>query len=320
MLATLDGITGGRVGWNVVTGHAGADFQALGIEQPKHDERYDRGDEYIEICYRLWDAFPHEALVLDKKTGVCVDFDKLRKVDYDGKYYKCHAYPIAPCSKQGRPLIFQAGQSGRGMQFAAMHSDAIYSLQPRVGTMERHMAGIRAAFKQHAPGRVPRVFYGVQPFLGGTEAEARRRHKEIHENVPIDLALNRLSALIGFDLSGHELDKPLEDITTEGGRGIFAALRDSIEGRTATLREAALFYAVSVGMPQVVGTPAQIADWIENTWRVTGCYGFGISSVINPLITEEFIDHVIPILRKRGLVRTAYAGTTFRENLLQQAG
>jgi alkanesulfonate monooxygenase SsuD/methylene tetrahydromethanopterin reductase-like flavin-dependent oxidoreductase (luciferase family) len=224
------------------------------------------------------------------------------------------------CSPQGRPLIFQAGQSGRGMKFAALNSDAIYSLQPRVGAMEKHMENVRATFRQYAPDRTPRVFFGVQPFLGGTEADAKRRHNEIQENAPIDLAVDRLSALVGIDFNGYDLDKPLEDVSTEGGRGLIAALRNSIEGRIPTLREVALFYAISVGMPQFVGTPEQLADWLENTWRKTGCYGFGISSVINPLCMEEFANHVVPILQRRGLMRAAYAGTTFRENLLQQEG
>jgi alkanesulfonate monooxygenase SsuD/methylene tetrahydromethanopterin reductase-like flavin-dependent oxidoreductase (luciferase family) len=241
-------------------------------------------------------------------------------VAFDGKYYKCHAYPVTMCSQQGRPLIFQAGQSGRGMRFAAAHSDAIYSLQGRVGSMEKHMAALRATYREVAPGRTPRVFYGVQPFLGGTEEEARRRHAEIQRNAPIDLAIDRLSALVGYDFSRHDPDEPLEDVETEGGRGLFAALRDFVEGRIPTLREVALFYAISVGMPQFVGTPEQMADWLEATWRRTGCHGFGISAVINPLCMEEFVDQVIPILRKRGLVRQAYAGTTFRENLLQENG
>jgi FMN-dependent oxidoreductase (nitrilotriacetate monooxygenase family) len=319
-LGALDNISGGRIGWNVVMSHIGSDFRALGMDSPDHDSRYDRAEEYMEICYRLWDAFPRDALRLDKASGQSVDMSRIRKVDFRGEYYRCQAWPIVPCSPQGRPVIYQAGQSGRGMQFGAKHGEAIYSLQPRAELMKDYVSRIRATAERDGHGRTPRVFFGIQPYIGGTEAEARRRYEELRDNVPIDLAVSRLSALAGIDLSQFDLDSELDGLTTQAGQGLLTALMRLTEGRSSTIREIAMRYGMSVGMPLFAGTPEQVADWIENLWRETGCYGFGISPTINPLSMEEFVGEVVPILRKRGLIRQNYAGTTFRENLLQQEG
>jgi long-chain alkane monooxygenase len=314
-LATLDNLSGGRIGWNVVTSMVGSDFSALGMDQPGHNIRYEMADEYMKICYLLWDAFPHDALKLEKESGIAVDLNKIKHVDYSGHYYSCKTYPVASCSPQGRPLIFQAGQSERGMEFAARHAEAIYSLQARVETMQKFVSQVEAAARLAGAPR-PRVMFGIQPFLGGTEEQARRRFEDLRESVPIDAALNRLSGMIGANLGARDLDKPLEAFETQASRGLLAATVESMEGRQPTVREAAIHWGMAVGMAQCVGTPEQIADWIEDLWRKTNCHGFGISGNIMPLSANEFVDNVVPILQKRGLMRTEYTGATFRENLL----
>jgi FMN-dependent oxidoreductase (nitrilotriacetate monooxygenase family) len=318
-MTTLDNLTGGRVGWNVVTSHQKSDHQALGFTQPAHDDRYDQAEEYLEICYRLWDGFPREAVIVDKSSGTFIDTGKIRKVEYEGRYYSCHAYPVTPCSPQGRPLIFQAGQSGRGMLFATKHADAIYALQPNIEFMKKFMSQVRSAAAQNGKTIQPKVFFGVQPFLGGTEEEARRRYEELRDNVRLETALNRLSGMIGVDLSEYDLDGPLQNFETEASRGLLAATLGSMEGRSPTIREAAIHWGMAIGMmPQFIGSPEQVADRIEEFWRESGAYGMSISPTVSPLSVEEFVDQVVPILQKRGLIRTEYAGSTYRENLLQQ--
>jgi alkanesulfonate monooxygenase SsuD/methylene tetrahydromethanopterin reductase-like flavin-dependent oxidoreductase (luciferase family) len=292
----------------------------LGCHLSEHDSRYDAGDEYIEICNRLWDGFPRDAVVMDKVRGVFVDAEKVRRVDFEGRYYRCQGYPVVMCSPQGRPLIFQAGQSSRGIRFGVTHGDALYAIQSRPETMLAHMTAIRASAAAIGLPKPPPVFFGIQPHIAPTEKEARRIYEELRAGVPVDIAIANLSALVGADLSQIDPDASLESLTTNAGRGLLAALQNSRDGGVPTVREAALQYAMSAGMPQFVGDPEQVANWIESLWTRVGCHGFAISSTISPASTIIFADEVVPILQRRGLVRRAYAGTTFRENLLQQDG
>lgn len=315
-LGTVDNLSGGRLAWNVVTSYLDSDFKALGLERPEHDSRYDQADEYMEIAYRLWDAFPRDAVIRDKASGRYIDPSKVQRVQYTGKYHSCDALPVVVSSPQGRPLIFQAGASGRGMQFAATHADAVFALQPRVA-METYVADTRAAAEQ--VGRPhPRVFFGVQPYVGSTEEEAEQRLAELKERIPIGAALGRLGNLLGREFSEADLDKPLEIAETQASQGWLTAVENWTKDRTPTLREMVLDLAVSPMTPRIVGTPEQVADTLEDWWRNTGCYGFTISPNVMPDSVETFVDHVVPILQQRGLMRTGYAGPTYRENLLQQ--
>lgn len=317
-LTTLDNLTGGRLAWNVVTSHMKSDHEALGLTQAEHDNRYDQAEEYLEICYRLWDGFPRDAVLADKQNRMFVDADKITKVDYVGKYYSCRAYPVTPCSPQGRPLIFQAGQSGRGMQFATKHADAIYALQPNLEAMVKFLSQVRVAAVDNGRSEEPKVYFGIQPFLGGTEEEARRNYEDLRENIPIETGLGRLSGMIGLNLSKLDLDSPLEQFETDGSRGLLTATLEAFPGRSPTIREAARHWGMAIGMmPQFIGTPEQAADWIEDLWRRSGAFGFSISPTISPPSVEDFVDQVIPILRRRGLARIDYAGTTYRANLQQ---
>lgn len=314
-IGTIDNLSGGRVAWNVVTSYLESDFKAVGLERPLHDARYDQADEYIEICYRLWDAFPREAMVKDRARGVYIDTSKIRKVEYKGKYYNCEAWPVMVCSPQGRPLIFQAGASGRGMQYAATHADAVYALQPPAA-MNGYVAKVREAMALQ--GRAdPKVYFGIQPYVGSTEEEARSKLRDLEDKVPLGAALSRLGGLLGAQFKEEDLDEPFQPRNSQASQGWVAAVQRWDSTRPPTVREMALHVAISPLTPQIVGTPEQVADRIEAWWRDTGCYGFAISPHVTPGSTEDFVDQVVPILQKRGLMRTEYAGTTYRENLEQ---
>lgn len=270
----------------------------------------------MEVAYRLWDSFPADAVLVDKEAKRTIDPDRIKPVRYKGQYYSCDTLPVIPCSPQGRPLIFQAGASGRGMQFAATHADAVFALQPRVA-MKEYVANTRA--RADAIGRPhPRVFFGVQPYVGSTEAEAEQLVEELKSRISLDLALIRLGAILGRDFSNDDPDRPMEISETQASQGWMAAVERWTKGRSPTLREMALDLALSPMCPRIVGTPEQVADTLEEWWRDTGCYGFMFSPAVMPASLDAFVDHVVPILQRRGLMRTEYAGTTYRENLLQQ--
>jgi FMN-dependent oxidoreductase (nitrilotriacetate monooxygenase family) len=313
-LGTLDYLSGGRVGWNIVTGHLRGEHRALGLHQLEHDRRYDRADEYMEVCYKLWNSVKPGAILADRASGIYADPDKVEFIDHQGEFFSCQTVsPVLP-SPQGHPVLFQAGSSGRGQQFAVSHADVVFSIQPNVAGMKRFMTNLEDA-AQAAGKKTPGVSFGVQPIVGGTEEEARRKLADLVERLPIDACLARLSGTMGVDFAGMDLDQPLAEIETQASQGLMKAF-SNIEGdKPLTLREVAIRWGLAVGKPQIVGTPEQVADRLEAIWRETGCYGYNMTPTVMASSVEDFVDQVVPILQKKGVYRTEYEGTTFRANL-----
>ncbi len=316
-LSTLNYLSRGRVGWNIVSGFSMAEHLANGMgTQMPHDERYDQADEFMAICYALWDSVPEDAILRNAATGQFANPEKIKQVDFKGKYLSCKAVaPVLP-SRHGRPLLFQAGSSGRGMAFAMQHAEVIFAIQGHVAGMKKSMEQLRAAAATHGKKEKSKVLFGLQPIVRSTEAEARARMEELTQRIPLDAILARLSGVFGVDLSQFDPDQPLANLETQASRGLMAATLSGADGKAVTLREAAAKWALSVAIPQVVGTPEQVAAEIERIWRETGCYGFNLSPTTNPDSVEDFVDQVVPILQRRGVFRTAYEGETFRDNLM----
>lgn len=312
-LSTLDYLTKGRVGWNIVTGHLRGEHRAYGLPQLEHDQRYDRAEEYMEVCYQLWDSVADDAIIGDKASGVFADPEKIRILDHAGEYFRCNTPGPTWPSKQRRPVLFQAGSSGRGQQFAMKHADVVFAIQPNLATMKRFIAGFRGLAAESG-GREPGVTFGIQPIIGGTEEEARGRLNSLIERMPLEASIARLSGSLGVDFSGMELDQPLEELQTQGSQGLMKAFSRA-EGERLTLRDVAVRWGMAVGMPQLIGSPEQVADQIETIWRETGCHGFNVTPHVMPSSVEDFVDQVVPILQKRGIYRTEYEGETLRENL-----
>jgi len=313
-LSTLDYLTHGRIGWNVVTGHLRGEHRAFGLPELEHDQRYDRADEYMSLCYQLWDSIADDAILADKANGVFADPAKVKVVDHQGEYFRCNTVgPVWP-SEQRRPVLFQAGTSPRGLEFAVKHADVVFSIQPELESMKKFMRDYKAIVQQHGGGREPGIAFGIQAFVGGTEEEARAKKKELEDRIPLEAGLARLSGTLGVDFSGFDPDKPLEEVATAASVGMMKAMAGGFEGPT-TLRDVALRYAMAVGKPQLVGTPEQVADQLETIWRETGCHAFNLTPSVNTQSMVDFVDQVVPILQKRGIYRTEYTGTTFRENL-----
>ncbi len=316
-ISTLNYLSRGRVGWNIVSGFSNAEHMANGMGvQMAHDERYDQADEFMAICYQLWDSVPADAILRNAATGQFADPDKIRQVDYKGKYLSCKAVaPVLP-SSYGRPLLFQAGSSGRGMKFAMDHAEVIFAIQGHVAGMKKSMEQLRVAATTHGKNPDSKVLFGLQPIVRSTEAEAKQRAEELKQRIPLDAILARLSGVFGVDLSQFDPEMPLSEMDTQASRGLMSATLSAADGRAVTLREAAAQWALSVAIPQLIGTPEQVAAEIERMWRETGCYGFNLSPTTNPDSVDDFVDHVVPILQRRGVYRTAYEGESFRDNLM----
>ena len=316
-ISTLNYLSRGRVGWNIVSGFSNAEHMANGMGvQMAHDERYDQADEFMAICYELWNSVPRDAILKNATTGQFADPAKIKQVDFKGKYLSCKAVaPVLP-SDYGMPLLFQAGSSGRGMKFAMDHAEIIFAIQGHVTGMKKSMEQLRVASKEHGKGSEPKVLYGLQPIVRSTELEAKQRAEDLKERIPLDAILARLSGVFGVDLSKFDPEMPLSEMDTQASRGLMSATLTAADGKAVTLRAAAAQWALSVAIPQVIGTPEQVANEIEHAWRETGCYGFNLSPTTNPDSVDDFVDQVVPILQKRGVYRTEYEGETFRQNLM----
>ena len=314
-LSSLDYMSGGRVGWNIVTGHLRGEHRAYGLPELPHDERYDRAEEYMEVCYRLWDSVGEGAILADKRNGHFADPDRIAKVEHDGKYFRCHTIAPTLPSPQGRPVLFQAGSSGRGQQFALKHADVVFAIQPNLPGMRKFMEDLHTAAAAAGRTPAPGVTFGIQPVIGGTEEEARKMLDGLIERIPLEGAISRLSGTMGVDFSGVELDQPLAEMQTQGSQGLMKAFSNIVGDRPLTLREVAIRWGLAVGMPQLVGTPEQVAEKIETIWRETGCHGFNVTPHVMPTSITAFVDQVVPILQKRGVYPTEYLGKTLREKL-----
>jgi alkanesulfonate monooxygenase SsuD/methylene tetrahydromethanopterin reductase-like flavin-dependent oxidoreductase (luciferase family) len=213
-------------------------------------------------------------------------------------------------------VLFQAGSSGRGQQFALKHSDVVFSIQARPEAMKAFVEKLDASSKSEGRAEPPKVVFGIQCVLGGTEAEARRRQAGIFDRIPLDAALSRMSGTLGIDFSKIDLDTPLAANTTDASRGMLMALANMTGDGNATARDAARVFGATAGMPQLVGTPEQVADQLEHLWRLSGCHGFNITPTTNFRSVENFVDEVVPLLQARGIFRTDYESDTLHDNLM----
>jgi FMN-dependent oxidoreductase (nitrilotriacetate monooxygenase family) len=325
-LATLDHLTDGRVGWNVVTTPLEHEMEVY-----SHDERYDRADEYLEVCNKLWSSWEPDAIIRDRESGVFADPTKVHPIDHDGKYFKVKGpLQVAP-SPQGRPLIIQAGQSERGLEFAAKHAEAVFAVHQTPAAMKRVYDDLKARAKRY--GRNPndlKVLWGLMPIVGETEDAAKAKEQALIEAVPPLGGLTQLSTHIGYDLSRVPLDATLEDFEAENGQGLLQMLSQGLGiqglasmlkkenmGRAVTVGEAAQFYGSGIG-PKIVGTPTQVANQLEDIFDEVGGDGFMLITHYLPGCLEEFVEMVVPILQERGRFRKDYQGTTLREHFSEE--
>ena len=318
VLATLDILSKGRVAWNVVASTSHLEAQNFGLSEiPSRDERYDRADEVLEACFKLWESWDEDAIILDKKTGEFADPSKVHYADYAGKWIKTRGPLTVPHAPQGNPVIMQAGSSGRGRDFAARWAEVIFTLQHSKADMQAFYKDIKG--RMAARGRPPgacAVLPSVDPIIGETESIAREKQEYINSLVDPQLAMSLVSSQLGIDLSRYPVDQPLEDIEIEeGSRGSFDIILQGTKAHGLTLGEAAKRFATSELAPQIVGTASSVADQLTDLFESEACDGFILTPTVQPGTWEQFTRSVVPELQARGVYRTDYTGKTLRENL-----
>jgi long-chain alkane monooxygenase len=318
-LSSLDHLSGGRVAWNIVSSYSKSEWDAYGVEMTNRSGRYERMEEYMELCYKLWDSWEPDAILADRETGVFADPRKVHEVDHVGEFFRCRGRSFVFRSPQGRPVLWQAGSSDRGRDFAAKHAEAIFAVHPNVARMREYTDDLDQRLETkfgRAPGSVKRI-YGVQTVVGLTRSEADEKYQRIRECIPLEGAVAWISGHFGPDFSKYDPNEIVQNIEIPGIQGLFDSIIYAKGGAPVTVREAALIYAEGMGMPRLVGTPADIADQLEHFLDEGGADGFMLAATYTPGCFEEFVDLVVPELQKRGRYRKRYTGSTLRENLLQ---
>ena len=316
--ASLDHLSGGRVGWNVVTSPLeGSAKNFSRSTHPEHDERYRVASEYLQVVKGLWDSWEGDAFVRDKQSGEFFAADKLHTLNHQGHYFSVQGPLNVGRSPQGRPIVFQAGASEAGKAFAAEAADAIYTRQETLAQAREFREDVRRRLV--ARGRDAddiRVFQGISVIIGETEDDAERRYQQTAELVTIDKALEYLGRYFEHhDFSQYALDAPFPDIG-ELGANSFRSTTDKIKHnareRGLTLRQAALEEATP--RPSFLGTAEQVAEGLAN-WFLQGATDGFIVRGGTPTAFDDFVAQVIPLLQARGIYRKAYEGETLRENL-----
>ncbi len=312
-LASLDVLSGGRACWNIVTSSTDFEARNFGLpELPDKDARYDHGDEVVEACCALWDCWDADALVMDRARGLFIDPDKVRYANYAGDYVRTRGPLSIPRSRQGRPVLMQAGSSPRGREFAARWAEAIFCSPGDKATAIGLYNDIKSRMARH--GRAPEdcvVLPWMTVVLGETESIARERLEHLNSLGSPELEAATNSAMLGADLSRvHEVDDLAGAKKAQGHQGLEDRLRHVMQAEGISFEQ-----AKRRGKRPLTGSPAMIADYMQDLFESGGCDGFVVSPTIFPGMFEEFGRMVVPELQRRGVFRTDYAGRTMRENL-----
>jgi FMN-dependent oxidoreductase (nitrilotriacetate monooxygenase family) len=309
---TLDHLTGGRVAWNIVTSYLQSAAINLGLErQMPHDERYAVADEFLEVCYKLWESsWDDAAVALDRERGVFADPAAVHPIEHHGRYFDVPGIALTHPSPQRTPVLYQAGSSERGRAFAARHAECVFVNGGAKTEVARLVADLRA---QAAP-RPILVFVGATVITGADDAAAEALFDEYRAHASIEGALAHASASLGIDFAAYDWDEP---IGAGSGRAITsnvdAAKRAAGDGFTK--RQFVDRLVLGSRQVPIVGGPETVADALIDWVETADVDGFNLSRTVMPECLEAFIDHVVPVLQARGVYKTGYGTGTYRERL-----
>ena len=312
--STLDHLTRGRIGWNIVTGYLDSAARAMGLsEQIAHDERYDRADEYLELLYKLWEGSWEEGAVRrDRESRVFAEPSKVHKVRHDGRYFRMEGHHLAEPSPQRTPVLFQAGSSGRGQRFAARHAECVFISPPSKEVARKTVQALREQLV--LAGRRPddvKVFVGTAVVPGATAKEAQEKYADYRHYASREAGLAHFAASTGIDYARYDLDAPVDYTNTNA---IESATRTA-QQQGWTRRTLHELFELGGRYPAIVGDASQVADELQSWIEETGVDGFNLSRTVVPESYEDFVELVVPELQNRGIYKTAYAEGSLRRKL-----
>jgi N-acetyl-S-(2-succino)cysteine monooxygenase len=316
--ASLDQISGGRAGWNLVTSLAVAEAYNFGREaHASHADRYARAHEFAKVVLGLWDSWEDDAVVADRQSGIYLDPSKLHFLNHKGKHFAVRGPLTVHRSPQGHPVIVQAGQSEDGRELAAETAEVIFTVQQDLSQAREFYTDVkRRAAAYGRPPEAIKVLPGVMTVIGQTRAEAEDKYEKLQELIAPEIGIKTLSAYFGLDLSRYPIDGPVPDPANNNQEvGRVKVMVDLARRENLTIRQ---LYKRVIGQRAhrvVIGTASDIADAFEEWFKGGAADGFNVLPLTFPRGLEDFVDLVIPELQRRGSFRTAYEGTTLRENL-----
>ncbi|WP_108610481.1 LLM class flavin-dependent oxidoreductase [Aminobacter sp. MSH1] len=318
-LTTLDHLTKGRLGWNVVTSNSDSAARNLGlVQQMRHEERYKRAEEFLEVVYKLWQgSWEDGAIINNVAANTCIEPRMIHPIAHNGENYRVPDPFMCEPSIQRTPVIFQAGASADGKRFAARHAEGIFVVETEAKELRKQTDEVRGMIAD--AGRDPqsvKFFAGATMVVGDTDVDAQRRYENIREYLSEEGMLARFSTLIQKDLSSFDLDKPLELFETQGVRSVLERYASGKDEEKLTIRQIAKKLASSPGGVCFVGSVENVADQMEQWMEDTDVDGFNIYDILPLQYIPVLGQSLIPELQKRGRIRTSYDdGSTLRERL-----
>ncbi|WP_206922350.1 LLM class flavin-dependent oxidoreductase [Alicyclobacillus suci] len=317
-MSTLDHLTKGRVGWNIVTSYLDSAARNMGLaKQVSHDERYDIAEEYLEVCYKLWEAsWEDDAVVFDKLQKLYADPSKVHDIGHRGTYFTVPGIHLCEPSLQRTPVLYQAGSSTRGRAFAARHAECVFIIAPTVAIAKTYVRALReeAAGIGREPNEI-RIFSMFTPIVGRTQAEAEEKYLDYLSHASTSGALALYGGWSGIDLSQYGPEEPLKYVQNEAIHSAIEAFTTMDPDKQWTVDDVAKFIGIGGRGPVFVGTPDKVADTMEAWVNEADVDGFNIAYAVTPGTFVDFVNLVVPTLQRRGLVQTEYVADTLRGNL-----
>jgi FMN-dependent oxidoreductase (nitrilotriacetate monooxygenase family) len=319
-MSTLDHLTNGRIGWNVVTGYLDSAAKGMGAAgQRRHDDRYEVAEDYMQVVYKLWEgSWADDAVAADPASGIFTRPDRVRKVHHDGPHYRLDAQHLSEPSPQRTPVLYQAGTSPAGRAFAAAHAECVFMSGPSKKVTAPRVAAIRKLAEPLGRGRIL-MFAMMTVILAPTDEEARAKYEDYRKYVDPEGALTLMSGWTGVDFSRFDPDQVVEHVESEAGRTALENITRADPDRRWTVREVAEHVSIGGIGPVVVGSPATVADELEARIEETDLDGFNLTFVVRPDTFVDVADMLVPELQRRGRYKRAYEPGTLREKLFGRA-
>jgi len=317
-MSTLDHLTNGRVGWNIVTSYLKSAAVNMGLEdQINHDERYDIAEEYLQVCYKLWEgSWEDDAVQLDRENGIFADPAKVHDINHEGNYYKVPGAHLCEPSPQRTPVIYQAGASKKGRAFAGKNAECIFINAPSFHVAKQTVEKLRAEVKEAGRSQDEvKILTMFTPIVGKTEEDAIEKYNDYKKHISHEGALALMGGWIGIDLSEYAPDENLRYMKNDSIQSAVEMLTRIDADKQWTPDEIKNFAGIGGMGPVAVGNPEQIADTMERWVNEAGVDGFNIAYAVTPGTFKDFAELVVPVLQERGLVRREYDGETLRDSL-----